>query len=766
MNIIRVRLVISALLFVSVLAASPISLSQTFTPTGTMTTPRWYHTATLLNDGQVLIVGGWNSSLVSVNSAELYNPATGTFTATGSMLYARVWHTATLLDDGTVLIVGGSNSTTGAVLQAEIYNPTFGAFLPTTGTLPSGRIHHTATLLDNGQVLIAGGSNLGCCVYATAELYNPATGLFTATASMKNARTNATATALGSGGQVLIAGGVSQWEGDGVGGTRVGTAELYTVFGGGEFGFIDSGDNISCLSHLQTATLVDTGQALYAGGNVNEYPTTVACLYTPGLDGAFASTGSMNYARYSHTATLLYDGTVLVAGGLGTTVYLSSAEIYNPTSGAFTDTGSMATARDLHTATLLNNGDVLIAGGVNSSAVLASAELYKGPPPATGILYPAYRILSIIYAAPGNKSSDGYTNTTTTGSTISVGSNFAENVTTTYGISGSFLGIGGTLNWTFGNTTTQGNSAAVTDTISQATGIANASNSSSPNSINHQNDLFIICLNPAVSFTQTGPTSATYSQGTQYQTTGDPNPGTPEALDAVEVYAQAMMPNAQGVTTVPAAILAPQSADGQTLPGLGSICANHPYYPNSCTLANQCGCTPSDFTNILNADVLLNYTSTESPLNANTSSAAECTNPASSATCRFVPIMTQSNPPEQVYQLLSGPDEVGGNTPVNSFVQSDSTQLTTTLTNSFATSVGYNWNQSWKILGNGLDMGSSTTFTWTSTESTGETNGEAHSMNVSFSSSTVGCYEYIYIYEDTAFHTYVFQQEPNNSSCP
>jgi Galactose oxidase, central domain len=151
MNIIRVRLVISALLFVSVLAASPISLSQTFTPTGTMTTPRWYHTATLLNDGQVLIVGGWNSSLVSVNSAELYNPATGTFTATGSMLYARVWHTATLLDDGTVLIVGGSNSTTGAVLQAEIYNPTFGAFLPTTGTLPSGRIHHTATACSRRQ---------------------------------------------------------------------------------------------------------------------------------------------------------------------------------------------------------------------------------------------------------------------------------------------------------------------------------------------------------------------------------------------------------------------------------------------------------------------------------------------------------------------------------------------------------------------------------------------------------------------------------------
>ena len=103
-----------------------------------------------------------------------------------------------------------------------------------------------------------------------------------------------------------------------------------------------------------------------------------------GGDG-FAPTGNMTVARDSHTATLLPDGTVLIAGGDNSGTVLASTEIFDPATGTFTVTGSMSAQRVLHTATLLLNGKVLIAGGNYfigaAEAILASAELYD---PATG----------------------------------------------------------------------------------------------------------------------------------------------------------------------------------------------------------------------------------------------------------------------------------------------------------------------------------------------------------------------------------------------
>src|SRR6266516_4856196 len=94
----------------------------------------------------------------------------------------------------------------------------------------------------------------------------------------------------------------------------------------------------------------------------------------------FDNTGSLNTARYAHTATLLPSGKVLVAGGFNGS-YLSSAELYDPATGSWSSTGNLTTARHGHTATLLPSGKVLVAGGDNSSGFLSSAELYD---PATG----------------------------------------------------------------------------------------------------------------------------------------------------------------------------------------------------------------------------------------------------------------------------------------------------------------------------------------------------------------------------------------------
>jgi hypothetical protein len=407
------------------------------------------------------------------------------------------------------------------------------------------------------------------------------------------------------------------------------------------------------------------------------------------------------------------------------------------------------------------------------NAFTGPAYVPSGPSALSGgktegeILYPKYQIQSIIYDAPGNHSSNGFTSATTHGTTTSVGSSFQQGNSVTFTTGGGFLGAGSTISWTYGHSTTTGNTTADTGTITQATGVANASGGGA-NAIDHKQDLFILWLNPAVKIIQTGDTTGTFTMGTQFQGNNDPSPGQPQVQDQVEVFASSMQADAQGHTNVPLAILVPQLVNGQHLPGLGNICAsNQAYQNNTCTLANQCGCVPSDFAPILAQDPLLNFGPTDSPLGANTSNATACTNPSSTASCRYVPVMVANGSGTQITELLAGPQSVGGNLPVNTFTQTDATQTSQTLSQSVSHTVGVTLNTTIDLgFGPHFGLSNANTFTWTSNESTGTINGSSNSMSVTFSSSTVGCNQNIPVFEDTVYHTFVFQQPAGNASCP
>jgi hypothetical protein len=346
---------------------------QGFTETGTLATARDGHSATLLDSGQVLVIGGYAAaappSTATVATAELYDPNAGTFTTTGDLLTPRTSHTATLLPGGQVLIAGGEDASLAILDGAELYDVRTGAFT-TTGSLQAARYSHTATLLPDGRVLLAGGSGgASNGPTATAELYDPRTGVFSATGSMNTARRSHTATLLKSG-KVLIAGGSA------IG--QPGTAEIYDPSTGS---FSLTGE-LTMDRYAHTATLLPDGRVLVAGGYNLSDPVASAEIYDPGT-GVFTTTESLAAPRASHTALLMPSGQVLLAGGVGgSTPFLDSAELFDPGAGTFRRTGSLAAARAWHTATLLPNGKGLVVGGMNQSppGFLASAELFETLP--------------------------------------------------------------------------------------------------------------------------------------------------------------------------------------------------------------------------------------------------------------------------------------------------------------------------------------------------------------------------------------------------
>ncbi len=337
----------------------------TWSSTGSLATARYAHAMSLLPNGKVLIVGGYNGS--HPTSSEIYDPATGSWSTTGSLAFGGENRTATLLPNGKVLVAGGYNRT-NYLTSAQLYDPAAGTW-SVTGSLATARYAHSASLLPNGKVLVtAGYGNSG--ILSSAELYDPAAGTWSATTSLASARYGHPATLLPNG-NVLVAGGYN--------GGALNSTQLYE-FASGSWGGTGS---LATARQRHTTTLLPTGKVLVAAGFSSTGGFNIfnsAELYDPAV-GAWTVTGSLATARYDHTASLLPNGKLLVAGGNAGGSYPVNVELYDAATGTWTTTGSLATARYGHTATLLPNGKLLVAGGSGPGSVLASAELYD---PATG----------------------------------------------------------------------------------------------------------------------------------------------------------------------------------------------------------------------------------------------------------------------------------------------------------------------------------------------------------------------------------------------
>ena len=295
----------------------------TFTATANnLSVARGFATTTTLPNGKILIANGgdYNDGGAATTAADLFDPASGLFSATGSTHDARHGSTATLLANGKVLIAGGiMNNVQTRLASAELYDPATGTFAY-TGSMHVARDYHNAALLQNGKVLIAGGGDGSGTSLNSSELYDPTTGTFALSGTMIERRDDATATTLLNG-KVLI-----------VGGTNVdvpsGTAELYDP-ATGTFTAISS---TITPRHFHTANLLPNGLVLISGGvNSAGSANTLADaqLYDPATN-TFTPTGSMATARFYQTATLMDNGKVLVAGGYNTSGVVGTAEVYGP----------------------------------------------------------------------------------------------------------------------------------------------------------------------------------------------------------------------------------------------------------------------------------------------------------------------------------------------------------------------------------------------------------------------------------------------------
>ena len=356
-------------------AATEVSIRELIELNAVLASTRIGETHTLLPDGRVLIAGGGHMDLLSFeveSSAETVDPATGRTEDAGDIRRPRSSHSATLLSDGRVLLVGGDGPD-DLVAEAEVWDAGSNAWAP-AGSLGEPRKYHSATLLPDGRVLVIGGDTyLPNDAVSSAEIWDPAANEWQPAGLMAQERRGHSATLLPDG-RVLVVGGIDWWYER----RPLASAEIWdpTTMEFSPAGALPKG------RYAHTATVLSDGRVLIIGGfrDTDQDSLRTALAWSPSTY-EFSPAGSLPEARMSHTATGLPDGRVLVIGGedlelIPDVDYYSSVVAWTPEDEAFVPMGSLGHARSGHQAILRPDGTVLVLAG-HGEDDLPLVEIYE-----------------------------------------------------------------------------------------------------------------------------------------------------------------------------------------------------------------------------------------------------------------------------------------------------------------------------------------------------------------------------------------------------
>ncbi|MGI9081983.1 MAG: Kelch repeat-containing protein [Thermoleophilaceae bacterium] len=319
----------------------------------------------------------WAAALLVLLAAPSASLAIGSWSASPSLGAARQLHAATLISGTRVLLAGGL-SPGGPTANSEIFDSQTRRWSQ-AAPLATPRLAPVGVTLRGGRVLVAGGGAFSLTsrpsYLTSAEIYDPPSNRWLPAGNMPTARANAAATLLADG-RVLVAGGLNSF------GPGLKSAEIYNPVTNS---WSSAGPMAEGRFH-HTATLLPNGKVLVAGGHqLTGDGSTVALssaeLYDP-VSNSWSKAPRMSVPRDNHTATPLLGGRVLiVGGGTRTAGFVRSAEVYDPAGNRWAGAGRLGDPRGFHAATLLPGGDVLAVGGLDDCGALSSAERFS---PATG----------------------------------------------------------------------------------------------------------------------------------------------------------------------------------------------------------------------------------------------------------------------------------------------------------------------------------------------------------------------------------------------